>query len=80
VLVFITSNNERSLPAAFLRRCVIHSLDQPSEALLVKIAEAHFPEYAKVKVNHDMFEAVAKKVRSTSETGPQGMARSCRSC
>jgi len=62
VLVFITSNNERSLPAAFLRRCVIHSLDQPSDALLVKIAEAHFPEYAKVKVNHDMFEAVAKKV------------------
>jgi len=62
VRVFITSNNERSLPAAFLRRCVIHSLDQPSDALLVKIAEAHFPEYAKVKVNHDMFEAVAKKV------------------
>jgi MoxR-like ATPase len=60
VLMFITSNNERSLPAAFLRRCVIHSLDQPSEELLVKIAKEHFPDQA--EGNNDMFEAVAKKV------------------
>jgi len=60
VLVFITSNNERSLPAAFLRRCVIHSLDQPSETLLIKIAETHFPTQA--AVNNGMFTAVAKKV------------------
>jgi MoxR-like ATPase len=62
VLVFITSNNERSLPAAFLRRCVIHSLDQPSDALLVEIAKAHFPAEVTKKEDVDMFEAVAKKV------------------
>lgn len=43
-LVFITSNNERSLPQAFLRRCVIHVLEEPSKKRLVEIAEAHFPE------------------------------------
>jgi MoxR-like ATPase len=62
VLVFITSNNERSLPAAFLRRCVIYILDPPSEKLLVMIAKAHFPLEAKVKVNNDLFEAVANRV------------------
>jgi MoxR-like ATPase len=43
LLAFITSNNERSLPPAFLRRCVIHSLEQPSAEQLVRIGAAHFP-------------------------------------
>jgi MoxR-like ATPase len=43
-LVLITSNNERSLPQAFLRRCVIYVLEEPSKARLVQIAEAHFPD------------------------------------
>jgi MoxR-like ATPase len=60
LLVFITSNNERSLPPAFLRRCVIHSLDQPSAERLVEIASAHFPD--KSDANQDLFEQVAKRV------------------
>jgi hypothetical protein len=58
--VFITSYNERSLPGAFFQRCIIHSLDQPSEKLLIKIAENHF--LAEATVNNGMFTAVAKKV------------------
>jgi MoxR-like ATPase len=65
VLVFITSNNERSLPAAFLRRCVIHNLQQPDEDRLVKIAENHF--VAEAKRNGALFRAVAKKVVSMRE-------------
>src|SRR5262245_38875563 len=42
VLVFITSNNERSLPPAFLRRCVIHSLGSAGVERLKMIARSHF--------------------------------------
>ncbi|GLF95421.1 AAA family ATPase [Streptomyces yaizuensis] len=41
-LVIITTNEERELPQAFLRRCVIASLPEPDAARLVEIAEAHF--------------------------------------
>ncbi|MBZ5626415.1 MAG: AAA family ATPase [Acidobacteriia bacterium] len=60
VLVFITSNNERSLPAAFLRRCVIHSLAAPDLDRLKLIAKSHFAEEA--DTSEALFEAVAKTV------------------
>jgi MoxR-like ATPase len=60
VLVFITSNNERSLPAAFLRRCVIHNLAQPPVERLITIAKNHFPEDA--EKGQAVFDAIAKKV------------------
>ena len=60
LLVFITSNNERSLPAAFLRRCVIHNLGQPSQEQLVIIAQNHFPGNAETHTT--MFAAVAARV------------------
>lgn len=41
LLVVITSNGERELPPAFLRRCVTHQLDAPDPARLEKIAQAH---------------------------------------
>lgn len=43
-LVIITSNNERPLPPAFLRRCVTLALEQPDEQRMKKIAEQHFPD------------------------------------
>lgn len=46
-LVFITTNRERELPLAFLRRCVTLDLDKPTEELLVKIAQAHFSDESK---------------------------------
>ena len=41
-LVIITSNDERELPSAFLRRCIMLNLQPPDPARLVAIAQAHF--------------------------------------
>jgi len=43
-IVVITSNAEKELPDAFLRRCVFHYIEFPSEQLLVDICKVHHPE------------------------------------
>jgi MoxR-like ATPase len=43
-LVFITSNGERELPVAFLRRCIQLELRPPDPADLAQIGNAHFPK------------------------------------
>ncbi len=40
-IVFITSNDEKDLPDAFLRRCLFHYLKFPDEQQLIKIIQAH---------------------------------------
>jgi MoxR-like ATPase len=42
-LVFITSNNEKELPDAFLRRCFFHYIQFPEPATMSKIVDVHFP-------------------------------------
>jgi MoxR-like ATPase len=42
-LVIITTNEERELPPAFLRRCVELKLKLPSPARLIDMAAVHFP-------------------------------------
>ncbi len=42
-LVFITSNNEKELPDAFLRRCFFHYIQFPEPATMGKIVDVHFP-------------------------------------
>lgn len=42
LLLFITTNDERVLPTAFMRRCVLLELDPPDADLLVKIAKEHY--------------------------------------
>ena len=42
-LVIITSNNEKELPDAFLRRCFFHYIDFPDAETLKQIVEVHFP-------------------------------------
>ncbi len=42
-VVFITSNNEKELPDAFLRRCFFHYIRFPDEATMRRIVEVHFP-------------------------------------
>ena len=42
-LVIITSNNEKDLPDAFLRRCFFHYIQFPDRETLQAIAELHFP-------------------------------------
>jgi MoxR-like ATPase len=43
-VVVITSNNEKELPDAFLRRCVFHFIDFPSEDLMKRIVAVHHPD------------------------------------
>jgi MoxR-like ATPase len=42
-LVFITSNNEKELPDAFLRRCFFHYIKFPDTDTMQKIVDVHFP-------------------------------------
>ena len=42
-VVIITSNAEKELPDAFLRRCVFHYIDFPDEAQMRAIVDVHFP-------------------------------------
>jgi MoxR-like ATPase len=42
-LVFITSNNEKDLPDAFLRRCFFHYIRFPDKDTMEKIVDVHFP-------------------------------------
>lgn len=42
-IVIITSNNEKELPDAFLRRCLFHFIQFPDEEMLKKIALVHYP-------------------------------------
>ena len=70
-LVIITSNNERALPAAFLRRCIVHRLEPPDAARLVEIAKQHFP--AQWERRQGLFRELAVRVlemrASASEHG-----------
>jgi MoxR-like ATPase len=43
-IVIITSNNEKELPDAFLRRCVFHWIAFPDEALMRDIVHVHHPD------------------------------------
>ena len=42
-LVFITSNNEKELPDAFLRRCFFHYIKFPDKDTMARIVDVHFP-------------------------------------
>jgi len=46
-VVVITSNNEKELPDAFLRRCFFHYIRFPDEATMARIVDAHFPDLRK---------------------------------
>jgi MoxR-like ATPase len=43
-IVIITSNNEKELPDAFLRRCVFHYIQFPSRELMTEIVRVHHPD------------------------------------
>ena len=43
-LVFITSNNEKELPDAFLRRCFFHYIKFPEPQTMQEIVAVHFPD------------------------------------
>ncbi len=73
-MVIITSNSEKELPDAFLRRCVFHFIEFPEMELMERIVRVHFPDLEK-KLLHaaiDKFYRIRalpslKKPPSTSE-------------
>jgi MoxR-like ATPase len=73
-IVIITSNNEKELPDAFLRRCFFHFIKFPDALTMEKIIAVHFPDIKKdlVRQAMDIFFDVRKvpglkKKPSTSE-------------
>ena len=73
-VVIITSNNEKELPDAFLRRCFFHFIRFPERETMEQIVEVHFPDIQKTLVQEalDIFFEVRKvrglkKKPSTSE-------------
>ncbi|MGB1612495.1 MAG: AAA family ATPase [Arenicellales bacterium] len=73
-IVVITSNNEKELPDAFLRRCFFHFIAFPDKTTMEKIVEVHYPSIRKnlIKEALEVFFEVReipgiKKKPSTSE-------------
>ena len=73
-LVIITSNNEKELPDAFLRRCFFHFIKFPDEQTMKEIIDVHYPDVKKKLVSealttfYSMREVPGmKKKPSTSE-------------
>ncbi len=46
-IILITSNNEKELPDAFLRRCFFHYIRFPDKETMQKIVDVHFPDLKK---------------------------------
>ncbi|MSP72780.1 MAG: MoxR family ATPase [Myxococcales bacterium] len=53
-LVIITSNNEKELPDAFLRRCIFHFIAFPDAALMARIVKVHHPKVRQVLLDEAM--------------------------
>jgi len=53
-VVIITSNNEKDLPDAFLRRCFFHYIKFPDEGTMRAIIDVHFPDVQKRLVKEAM--------------------------
>ncbi|RCV87376.1 AAA family ATPase [Billgrantia montanilacus] len=73
-IIVITSNNEKELPDAFLRRCFFHYIEFPDRETMQQIVDVHFPDIAPklvgeaLEVFFDLRQAPGlKKKPSTSE-------------
>ncbi|MPY74054.1 MAG: AAA family ATPase [Alphaproteobacteria bacterium] len=73
-IVIITSNNEKELPDAFLRRCFFHYITFPDKETMAEIIEVHYPDIQNMlvrealKLFYDIREVPGLKKRpSTSE-------------
>ena len=49
-VIIITSNNEKELPDAFLRRCFFHFINFPDRDTMRRIVDVHYPEISKTLV------------------------------
>ena len=65
-LIFITSNNEKELPDAFLRRCFFHYIKFPDRETMGKIVDVHFPD-----LKRDLLRGAGGLLRTARGTGPE---------
>lgn len=73
-IVIITSNAEKELPDAFLRRCIFHFIEFPDKELMEEIVKTHYPDVEQnlLKAAMDVFYEIRgmreiRKKPSTSE-------------
>jgi MoxR-like ATPase len=69
-IVFVTSNDEKDLPDAFLRRCLFYYIRFPDSSQLENIVKSHFPQSSP-----ELVEAAAKRfteLRQKMEKGKAG--------
>ncbi|RLJ18340.1 ATPase [bacterium endosymbiont of Escarpia laminata] len=59
ILTIITTNGERELPQAFLRRCVSLKLEEPKKRDLIRIARKHYPNADEARIT-----AIAEKMET----------------
>ena len=83
-VVIITSNNEKELPDAFLRRCVFHFIEFPEPELMKQIVDVHHPNLERTLLDQVLIKFYwlreqneLRKKPSTSELIDWISGRSC---
>lgn len=71
-IVFITSNDEKELPDAFLRRCLFIYIEFPSPSRLVAIVNAHFPDSSPALVEAAVDRFLELRQQMEQEKGKAG--------
>ncbi len=65
-LTIITTNQERELPSAFLRRCVTLTIEKPITNKLIQIGQQHYP-----KSDINLITKLAEQIEKISKEAPQ---------
>lgn len=71
-LVIITTNGERELPPAFLRRCVSLTLQHPTQTRLIEIGQRHFKDASKPQLSQvaERFQTLRQQARDAGSRLP----------
>ena len=87
VLIVITTNGERDLPPAFMRRCISHTIELPSdpaqlEARMEQIVARHFPAVDKTLFNeiHGYYDALRRAAKNVRPPGTAELLDAFRAC
>ncbi|WP_373529367.1 AAA family ATPase [Nostoc sp.] len=70
-IIFITSNDEKDLPDAFLRRCLFHYIDFPYEQL-GDIIKLHFPDSSEEEITEAVISFTKLRRRMEKDSGRTG--------
>ncbi|KAM3113485.1 AAA family ATPase [Phormidesmis sp. 146-33] len=71
-IVLITSNDEKDLPDAFLRRCLFHYVEFPSQDRLIQIMEMLFPDTSKLLLEQAISRFLELREKMRKDKGESG--------